>query len=61
MNKSTKTDKEALERAMSYLYRVCAELNLITASDEEGKLRLERAQRMAADNALRIEDHLRGF
>lgn len=54
-------DKVAMERAKGMLYRIAAELALVTADNEADQLRLESARRMAADNALRLEDHLRGF
>lgn len=56
-----KEDQEAMERAKGMLYRIAAELTLVTADNEADQLRLESARRMAADNALRLEDHLRGF
>lgn len=61
MANHTNEDQMALERAKAMLYRIAAELTLITAENEDEQLRLESARRMAADNALRIEDHLRGF
>lgn len=56
-----KEDQEAMERARGMLYRIAAELSLVTAENEADQLRLDSARRMAADNALRLEDHLRGF
>jgi len=56
-----KEDQEAMERAKGMLYRIAAELALVTADNEADQLRLESARRMAADNALRLEDNLRGF
>lgn len=56
-----KEDQEAMERARGMLYRIAAELSLVTANNEADQLRLDSARRMAAENALRLEDHLRGF
>ncbi|WP_426607464.1 hypothetical protein [Pantoea anthophila] len=53
--------QEAMERARGMLYRIAAELSLVTANNEADQLRLDSARRMAAENALRLEDHLRGF
>lgn len=61
MGNRSKEDQLAMERAKGMLYRIAAELTLITAENEDEQLRLESARRMAADNALRLEDHLRGF
>jgi len=61
MANRTKEDQLALERAKAMLYRIAAELALVTAGSEDEQLRLDSALRMAADNALRLEDHLRGF
>lgn len=54
-------DKEAMIRAKNYLYRVCAELTLASGKYPEDQARIDSARRMAADNALRLEDHIRGF
>lgn len=54
-------DKQALERAKSFLYRISAELSLAVGSNPDDQERIDSARRMAADNALKIEDHLRGF
>jgi len=61
MANRTKEDQMALERAKAMFYRIAAELTLVTAENEDEQLRLDSARRMAADNALRLEDHLRGF
>lgn len=61
MTNRSKEDQLAMERAKGMLYRIAAELTLVTAENEEEQLRLDSARRMAADNALRLEDHLRGF
>ena len=58
---NTKEDRAALERAKNFLYRISAELSLISCDDPSDQMRLESARRMAADNALRLESHLRGF
>lgn len=54
-------DKKALEQAKSFLYRIAAELSLAIGESPEDQARIDSARRMAADNALKIEDHLRGF
>lgn len=56
-----KDDKQAMERARQYLYRISAELSLVSGLHPEDQDRIDSARRMAADNALRLEDHLRGF
>jgi hypothetical protein len=61
MANHTTEDQAALERAKGMLYRIAAELSLVTADNEADQMRLDSARRMAADNALRLEDHLRGF
>lgn len=61
MDNKTNADQEALERAKHMLYRIAAELTLVTTENEDEQMRLDSARRMAADNALRLEDHLRGF
>lgn len=60
LNASDK-DKKAMERAKSYLYRISAELSLVSGKYPEDQARIDSARRMAADNALRLEEHLRGF
>ncbi|WP_293649066.1 hypothetical protein [uncultured Pantoea sp.] len=57
----TQEDQMALERAKGMLYRIAAELSLVTAENKDEQIRLDSARRMAADNALRLEDHLREF
>ncbi|HDL7113831.1 TPA: hypothetical protein PXM38_003532 [Yersinia enterocolitica] len=62
MNSNVNTDdKAAMERAKNFLYRISAELALVTGENPEDQLRIDSARRMAADNALRLETHLRGF
>ncbi len=56
-----KGDKEAMERAKNYLYRICAELTLVSGENPEDQMRIDSARRMAADNALRLESHIGGF
>lgn len=56
-----KDDRQAMERARQCLYRVSAELSLVSGKYPEDQDRIDSARRMAADNALRLEDHLRGF
>jgi len=56
-----KDDRQALERAMQYLYRISAELSLADGLNPEDQSRIDSARRMAADNAVRLENHLRGF
>lgn len=55
------TDREAMERAKEFLYRISAELSLAIGANPEDQSRIDSARRMAADNALRLEDYLRGF
>ncbi|MDW2592634.1 hypothetical protein [Citrobacter braakii] len=54
-------DQQAMERAKQFLYRISAELSLVSGLNPEDQARIDSARRMAADNALRLEDHLRGF
>lgn len=54
-------DRQAMERARQYLYRISAELSLVSGSNPDDQSRIDSARRMAADNALRLEEHLRGF
>lgn len=56
-----KDDRQAMERARQYLYRISAELSLVSGLNPEDQARIDSARRMAADNALRLDDHLRGF
>lgn len=54
-------DQQAMERAKQFLYRISAELSLVSGSNPESQARIDSARRIAADNALRLEEHLRGF
>lgn len=54
-------EQQAMERAKQYLYRISAELSLASGLNQEDQARIDSARRMAADNALRLEHHLRGF
>jgi|GEM_PF-1614554 len=54
-------DQQAMERAKQFLYRISAELSLASGSSPENQARIDSARRIAADNALRLEEHLRGF
>ncbi|EAO3449524.1 hypothetical protein EAO85_14855 [Salmonella enterica subsp. enterica serovar 4,5,12:b:-] len=58
---ANRDDKKAMERAKNYLYRISAELSLVSGKDTDDQMRIDSARRMAADNALRLEEHLRGF
>lgn len=58
---ANRDDKKAMERAKNYLYRISAELSLVSGEDPDDQMRIDSARRMAADNALRLEEHLRGF
>ncbi|EJW2020629.1 hypothetical protein NSR52_003360 [Salmonella enterica] len=58
---ANRDDKKAMERAKNYLYRISAELSLASGKDPDDQMRIDSARRMAADNALRLEEHLRGF
>lgn len=58
---ANRDDKKAMERAKNYLYRISAELSLVSGKDQDDQMRIDSARRMAADNALRLEEHLRGF
>lgn len=58
---ANRDDKKAMERAKNYLYRISAELSLVSGKGPDDQMRIDSARRMAADNALRLEEHLRGF
>ncbi|BBV32113.1 hypothetical protein STW0522CIT19_35990 [Citrobacter freundii] len=58
---ANRDDKKAMERAKNYLYRISSELSLVSGKDPDDQMRIDSARRMAADNALRLEEHLRGF
>lgn len=58
---SKEIDIKVMEHAKAMLYRVSAELSLSVGSNPDDQQRIDSARRMAADTALRLEDHLRGF